>query len=51
MADKSKTKTVIRGRNAETGQFISVKEARKEPSTSVVERVPKPGFGVVGKKN
>lgn len=35
--------TSLRGRDAETGLFISVAEARKRPSSSVVERVPLPG--------
>jgi hypothetical protein len=39
------TKTVTRGRDARDGQFIPVSEARRHPATSVVERVPKPGFG------
>ena len=28
-----------------TGLFTTVKEARDEPKTHVVERVPKPGYG------
>lgn len=43
------TKTVTRGRDARTGEFTTVKEARRYPSTHVVERVPKPGFGDTGK--
>jgi hypothetical protein len=38
-------RTTLRGRDAETGQFTTVEEARDHPSTHVVERVPKPGFG------
>lgn len=38
-------KTSLRGRDSETGQFTTVKEARNEPKTHTVERVPKPGFG------
>jgi hypothetical protein len=30
------------GRDAKTGQFIPVSEARRRPSTTVVERIPKP---------
>ena len=41
----SKTKTSLRGRDAETGEFTTVKEARKNSKTHVVERVPKPGYG------
>jgi hypothetical protein len=37
--------STLKGRDAKTGQFIPVKEARERPSTTVVERVPKPGKG------
>lgn len=37
--------TTLRGRDAKTGEFIPVKEARQRPSTTVVERVPLPGKG------
>lgn len=43
MAKESKTS--LRGRNADTGEFTTVEEARKHPKTHVVERVPKPGYG------
>lgn len=43
------SKTSKRGRNAGTGVFTSVKEARKHPSTHIVERVPKPGYGDTAK--
>lgn len=43
MAKESKTTT--RGRDADSGQFTTVKEAREHPKTHVVERVPKPGYG------
>ena len=39
------TKTVTRGRDAKTGEFVPVDYARKHPATTVVERVPKPGYG------
>jgi len=39
------SKTVTRGRDARSGEFIPVPEARRHPATSVVERVPKPGYG------
>lgn len=41
----AKSKSSLRGRDARTGKFTTVKEARKRPSTHVVERVPKPGYG------
>ncbi len=42
---KKETRTVARGRVADSGQFTTVKEARDNPRTHVVERVPKPGYG------
>jgi hypothetical protein len=39
------SKTSLRGRDAKTGEFTTVKEARKHPNDHVVERVPKPGHG------
>jgi hypothetical protein len=41
----SQSKSTLKGRDASTGQFIPVQEARQRPSTTVVERVPKPGYG------
>jgi len=38
--------STLKGRDAKNGQFIPVKEARQHPSTTTVERVPKPGKGV-----
>lgn len=43
MAKSSKTKLV--GRDAGTGQFISVSDAKKRPTTTVVERIPLPKKG------
>ena len=40
-----KSKTSLRGRNAETGEFTTVDKARKHRKTHIVERVPKPGYG------
>lgn len=37
---KGKTRKV--GRDAETGQFIPIKEAEKRPKTTVIETVPVP---------
>ena len=39
------SKTTLRGRDAETGHFTTVEEARNHPKDHVVERVPKPGYG------
>lgn len=44
MADK-KRETSLRGRDARTGEFIPVKEAKNRPNTTTVERVPLPGKG------
>jgi len=41
----SKTKTFPLGRDSRNGQFIPVREAKRRPSTTVVERVPKSGYG------
>jgi len=38
-------KTFPLGRDAKTGEFISVKEAERRPNTTTIERVPKPGYG------
>lgn len=38
-----KPQATLKGRDARTGQFIPVEEARRRPSTTVVERVPLPG--------
>jgi len=37
--------TTPRGRDARTGTFIPVEEARRRPATTTVERVPLPGKG------
>jgi hypothetical protein len=42
---KSERKTFDIGRDSKSGQFIPVKEADRRPSTTTVERVPKPGHG------
>lgn len=41
----SESKTSLRGRDAKTGKFTTVKKARRFPTTHIVERVPKPGYG------
>lgn len=38
-------RTTTKGRSAETGRFTTVEKARSKPTTHVVERVPKPGYG------
>lgn len=37
--------TSLRGRDARTGHFITVPEARRRPGSTTVERVPLPGKG------
>ena len=38
----SRKSTNKRGRDAKTGQFITIKEAKLRPSTTVIETIPKP---------
>jgi hypothetical protein len=38
-------KTFDVGRDSRTGHFIPVEEAKKRPNTTVIERVPKAGYG------
>lgn len=38
----SKSKGTKIGRDAKTGEFIPVKEAKKRPDTTTVETLPKP---------
>ncbi len=38
-------KTFLVGRNANTGHLTSVEQSRRYPSTHVVERMPKAGYG------
>jgi hypothetical protein len=40
-----KSKSTLHGRDADSGKFTTIQEARQKPKTHVVERVPKPGFG------
>ena len=39
---KAKPNTVRRGRDARTGQWIPLEEAKKRPATTVIERIPLP---------
>jgi len=47
----TKSKTFPLGRDAKTGQFIPVNEAKRRPSTTTVERVPKAGYGDTQQKS
>ncbi len=38
-------KTHKAGRDAKTGEFITVEEAERRKATAIVERVPNPGYG------
>lgn len=38
-------KTFDVGRDSSSGRFITVEEAKSRPTTTQVERVPKPGRG------
>lgn len=44
------SKTFPIGRDSKTGEFIPVKDAKARPSTTTVERMPKPGHGDTKKK-
>ena len=39
------SKTFPLGRDSKTGLFIPVSEAKRRPNTTVVERIPKSGYG------
>ena len=41
----SEPRTMPRGRDARTGMFTTLAYAQEHPSTTVVERVPLPGYG------
>ena len=41
----AKSKSRLIGRDAKTGEFMSVNAARKRPNTTVVERLPLPKKG------
>ena len=44
-----KPESRLGGRDARSGQFIPIEEARRKPDTSVVERIPLPGHGDTGR--
>jgi len=46
MAKAPPPKSRLAGRDAGTGQFKSVKDARRDKDGSVVERLPLPGHGL-----
>lgn len=41
----SKSKTFPLGRDSKSGKFVPVEKARNNPDRTVVERIPKAGFG------
>lgn len=43
-----KSKSRLQGRNSVDGRFITKEEAKRRPSTTQIEHVPKPGFGTAG---
>ncbi len=45
-----KPQSHLLGRDARTGLFIPVEQARQRPNTTVVERIPLPGKGGNGKR-
>ncbi|NOU11610.1 MAG: hypothetical protein HOO98_16565 [Nitrospira sp.] len=44
------TKSYKIGRDSRTGRLESVEDARRHPSSSQVEHMPKPGYGTEKKK-
>ena len=48
MANERKTFDI--GRDSKSGQFIPVEKAERRPTTTTVERVPKPGYGDTKRK-
>ena len=46
MAKAKPRKSRLTGRDAGTGRFKPVKDARKDKDGSVVERLPLPGYGL-----
>lgn len=44
-------KTHKQGRDATNGQFITIAEAKRRPTKTVIERVPNPGYGDTGKSS
>ncbi|MCU7921353.1 MAG: hypothetical protein KZQ88_01470 [Candidatus Thiodiazotropha sp. (ex Dulcina madagascariensis)] len=46
MKKKSNSRTTVRYRDANNGQFLTEQKAKKRPKSIVIrERVPKPGYG------
>lgn len=46
----TKGKTFTLGRDANNGRFTTVSTAKRQPSTHIVEHVPKRGYGDTKKK-
>ena len=46
----SNSKTFPLGRDSKTGEFIPVREAKRRPNTTTVERIPKSGYGDTSRK-
>ena len=44
------SKTFLIGRDSETGELMTVKEARQDPKHTTVERMPKKGHGDTDRK-
>lgn len=48
MSDKN-SKAFKLGRDARTGEFVTVEKARNNPDRYIVEHVPKAGYGDTGR--
>jgi len=43
------TRSLLRARDARTGEFTTMERTRKHPAAHITERVPSPGYGDVGR--
>lgn len=48
---KSSSKTFRISRDSKTGHFVAVKKSEARPSTTVIQRMPKPGRDDATRKN
>lgn len=43
---KETPKASPRGRDARTGEFVPIPDAKRRPGSTTIEQVPKPGYGI-----
>lgn len=51
MASRKEPTSRLAGRDAGSGQFVPVEQARRDKQGAVVERLPLPGHGENSRKN